>query len=141
MKFSELGHIALNCWYEIPSHYPNAILDEFILMPNHIHGIINLQNDEYNTYGNLSNVDGHTNTKDVACNASTNRELSQKMSGISPKQKSLSAIIRSYKSAVSRIAGRAGHDFVWQSNYYDRIIRNAIELQSIRHYIRYNPLK
>ncbi len=83
----------------------------------------------------------HAPPKDVACNVSTNPDKSTEMSLISPESKSLSIIIRSFKSAVSRISRQKGHDFYWQKNYHDQIIRNEKELNSIRHYIKYNPMK
>ncbi|HEX9972984.1 MAG TPA: hypothetical protein VGD14_13015 [bacterium] len=61
---------------------------------------------------------------------------------MSPKSGSLSTIIRSYKSAVKRWAGQNNHpEFAWQSRFYDRVIRNNLELQHIREYIWHNQLK
>jgi len=40
MVLNKLGLIVKRCWHDLPNHYPNVILDEFIIMPNHIHGII-----------------------------------------------------------------------------------------------------
>lgn len=42
MILNDYGRIVLKCWEDLPSHYPNCILDEFVIMPNHIHGIINI---------------------------------------------------------------------------------------------------
>jgi putative transposase len=65
-----------------------------------------------------------------------------KMSPISPKPGSLSTIIRSYKSAVKRWAGQNNYsNFAWQPRFFDRVIRNGLELQSIRQYIWHNPQK
>lgn len=44
ISLSELGNIVLQCWNDLPNHYPNIILDEFIVMPNHLHGIIIIHN-------------------------------------------------------------------------------------------------
>jgi putative transposase len=44
MILSEAGIIVSDCWYDLPNHYPNIILDEFIIMPDHIHGIIKIEN-------------------------------------------------------------------------------------------------
>jgi REP element-mobilizing transposase RayT len=44
IKLSDFGKIVSDCWYDLPNHYPNIILDQFIIMPNHIHGIIIIQN-------------------------------------------------------------------------------------------------
>ncbi|MCB9043239.1 MAG: hypothetical protein R2798_11135 [Chitinophagales bacterium] len=61
------------------------------------------------------------------------------MAKISPKPETVSTIIRSYKSAVTKHANRLGFPNGWQSRFYDRIIRNSIEYQRITHYINYNP--
>jgi REP element-mobilizing transposase RayT len=47
MELNEAGEIVNNCWYEIPKHYPFVVLDEFVVMPNHFHGIIVIQNREW----------------------------------------------------------------------------------------------
>jgi putative transposase len=44
IKLSEIGKIVSDCWFDLPNHYPNIILDGFIIMPNHIHGIITIHN-------------------------------------------------------------------------------------------------
>ncbi|SLM28881.1 conserved hypothetical protein [Desulfamplus magnetovallimortis] len=61
------------------------------------------------------------------------------MSKISPKSNSISTIIRSYKSAVTRHARRMGFEFQWQSRFHDHIIRNDVEYQRIYNYIKNNP--
>jgi len=118
---NEIGIHARKTWEEIPNHFQNIELDYFVIMPNHIHGIIII----------------NKNSKDVACNVSTN-----KYSQISPKGNSLSVIVRSYKSAVAKFAHENGlMSFSWQERFYDRIIRNEKELYNIRKYIEQNPLK
>ena len=82
MKLSGIGEMVQKYWDEIPEHFENIQLDEFIIMPNHLHGIV---------------VIGDSRCRDVACNVSTGNI----MSCISPKPNSLSTIIRSFKSAVS----------------------------------------
>jgi len=44
INLSDIGKIVMECWYDLPNHYSNIVLDEFIIMPNHIHGIIKIQN-------------------------------------------------------------------------------------------------
>lgn len=81
--------------------------------------------------------------RDVACYVSTNNDnVDPIMSQLSPKSGSLSAIIRSYKSSVTRWCRQNGdEDFCWQSRFYDRIIRNQTALNNIRRYIINNPAK
>jgi len=82
---------------------------------------------------------GNVNTpacRDVACNVSTKDKF---MSGISPKPDSISTIIRSYKSAVTKHARRLGYEFMWQTRFHDHIIRNEESFQQISEYIKNNP--
>ena len=61
------------------------------------------------------------------------------MASISPKSGSLSTILRSYKSAVTRHSRRLGFTFGWQARFHDHIIRDEAEYQRISNYIRNNP--
>jgi len=133
MILSGVGEIAFDYWQEIPKHSKGIVsLDMFVVMPNHIHGIVII---EKNDLALRRNVD-EDRRRDVACNVSTDR------SKISPKRGSLSAIIRSYKSAVSRWCGMNGKNyFDWQPRFYDEIIRDQPHLDYVRQYIQNNPLK
>jgi REP element-mobilizing transposase RayT len=125
MKLSEIGNLANDFWMEIPEHFPFIKLDAFVVMPNHVHGIITINHD-----------------RNVACNISTNDiplSKNEKMAKISPKKGSLSSVIRSYKSAVTKQARQIDLKFSWQSLYYDHIIRNPFALHRIRKYINNNP--
>ncbi|MBM4176972.1 MAG: transposase [Ignavibacteria bacterium] len=125
MILNELGKIVEHEWMKTADIRKNVELDYYVIMPNHIHGIIILNE--------------NNNCRDVARNVST---IKNKFSEISPKSNSLSAIIRSFKSAVTKNAHKNGYvSFQWQSRFYDRIIRNANELFRIRKYIEQNPLK
>ncbi len=126
MLLSDIGKMAEKYWQEIPNHFPFVELDEFIVMPNHIHGIVIIEKNDGN------------DCRDVACNVST-RVIDKKMSSISPKTNSLSTTIRSYKSAVSKSVHEFYPDFAWQSRFHDRIIRDNDELNRIRKYIVNNP--
>ncbi len=115
----EIGQTAYQYWSEIPKHHNNTTIDEFIVMPNHIHGIIVIVETLHAT--------------------SLPRLI---MSSISPRKGSLGVIVRSYKSAVTRWARKNGHpDFAWQPRFYDHIIRNEDALSRIRSYIQNNPEK
>ena len=113
---SHFGEIVRAAWVEIPAHFPAAELDEFVVMPNHLHGIIRLRADAQRTVG-----------KD---------DFSR------PAQGSLAALIRAYKSFTTRtintLQNTKGAAF-WQRNYYERIIRDDDELMRTRSYIRLNP--
>ena len=130
MVLSSIGQIARQYWEEIPDHFPNVKMDAFIIMPNHIHGIINIDNGRDVASG-----------RDVACYVST-RSNDDIMSNISPVRGSLGTVIRSYKSAVTRWCRKRGRPYVvWQPRFYDHVVRNEESLNRIRGYIRDNPVK
>jgi len=131
MCLSAPGEIAAQCWAEIPKHHTGVELDEWIIMPDHMNGVIVL----------TAPIDVETLhvVETLQCNVSTTTRT--KMAAISPKTGSLAVVIRSYKSAVSRLARLAGYDFGWQERYWDRIIRSNDELLRVRNYIVQNPVR
>lgn len=138
MELNEKGRVAHDCWLSIPKHHANISLDEFVVMPNHVHGIIviNYRLKEAKKGGG----------SDVARNAAPEqipRETnitSHRGTIPSPKRGSLAVVIRSFKSAVTNKIRSAGYyDFEWQRRYYDRIVRDRFELNRIRKYITKNP--
>lgn len=121
MVLSDLGKAAECFWKEIPKHYPSVELDYYIVMPNHLHGIVILNNSE-------------------TCHGMSLQSHERKFS--KPIKNSLSMVINQFKSAVKRWCNKNERsDFLWQPLFYDRIIRNEQELFSIRKYIEQNPLK
>ncbi len=137
MALSNIGVIADILWYEIKYHTNNVETGAFAVMPNHIHGIIILKNDFINDLKNDDVIPVETS------HATSLREPLSKnefMSSISPKSNSVSSIIGSYKSAVTKHAHRLGYDFAWQSRFYDHIIRNEKSFNNISQYIINNPV-
>jgi putative transposase len=127
MVCNKLGSLARQCWLETPEHFPRVILDEFIIMPNHMHGIIFL-----------------TDTLSPRVGAQHAAPAADKVREFRIMPQSLGAIVRSYKSAVTRQAHEVGllaPGSLWQRNYYDHVIRNEQDLQEKRRYIANNPLK
>ena len=135
IELSQAGKIANDCFLNVPKHNDNAETDTFIVMPNHIHAIIIMMN---NCRGVACNalLENAETKRGVIYNAPTNNYYSK----ITPHKYSLSIVIRSYKSAVTRLCGQQNIPFQWQRNYYERIIRNESELSKIREYIISNPL-
>jgi len=113
-----MGVIADILWHEIPNHANNVELDAFVVMPNHIHGIIILNEHDQNN-SNPNQNQPPTRFQNIGKN-------------------SISSIIGSYKSAVTKHANRLGYDFAWQARFHDHIIRNDAEYQRIRNYIESN---
>jgi len=118
MKLSPLGAIADVLWSEIKHHIKNVKLDNHVVMPNHIHGIIPLETT--------------TPLPPYKDNLGALRFQNQ-------GRNSLSSIVGSYKSAVTKHVHRLGYDFRWQSRYYDHIIRDRTSFLRISKYIENNP--
>ena len=132
MQLSETGRIAFNLWNEIPDHFPYISLDEFIVMPDHIHGIIVIdKSDKNRRIGSL-----HATTLP----SDTDHFKNETMSSISPRSGSLSVVVRSYKSAVSKNVRLINKKFSWQSQFHDSIICTGGQLSRIRKYIKNNPV-
>ncbi len=133
MQLSNVGVIADILWHEIKNHTNNVELGTFIVMPNHIHGILILKNN-----GNdVATLHAKSLHRQSSHSSSQKNEF---MASISPKSKSVSTIIRSYKSAVTKHVHRLGYNFAWQSRFYDHIIRNEKSFYNISEYIINNPL-
>ncbi|MFA4943392.1 MAG: hypothetical protein WC789_01680 [Lentisphaeria bacterium] len=114
MVQNEAGKVADRCWREIPAHFPRAVLDEYVVMPNHVHGLLQLV--------------GATARGATACRA--RMEAFGK-----PVAGSIPTILRSYKGAVTRALGEK----LWQSRFYDMRARDDAARENIRAYIRHNP--
>ena len=134
MKLSHIGVLADVLWHEIKSRNQNVELGAFIVMPNHIHGILILHENDKNT--NTLNIDT-LNVETLHARSSKSKFMSK----ISPKAGSISTIIRSYKSAVTKHARRLGFQFRWQARFYDHIIKNDNSYDRITDYIINNPSK
>jgi MSHA biogenesis protein MshO len=135
MQLSPIGVIADVLWHEIKHHSPNIALHEFVVMPNHIHGIIEIL--ETTDYADVSRRDVACNVS--ACNATNGNEPT--MSQISPETGSLGRIIGAYKGSVTKHANRLGLAFSWQPRFHDHIIRDHESLIQIQEYIVNNPIK
>jgi len=139
VRLSDPGIWARDCWTAIPRHFPQVSLDRFIIMPDHVHGIIVIRNpgphaDRPITVGNGPDVVGARHV--VPLHAPTNiRGTFGK-----PIPGSLATIVGTFKSAVTRQMKNHGMtDRVWQRNYYEHIIRDDGDLYAIRRYIVTNP--
>jgi len=122
-------------WLAIPAHFPFVKLDQFIIMPNHIHGIIGIDNPISVGIGQFRVGTGH-------CPVPTDKKQNYSTFGhVLPK--SISTTIGSFKSIITKTVNQKFPKikFAWQARFHDRIIRNENELNRIREYIFYNPLK
>ena len=115
LQGNELATRAWDCWHQIPQHFPFAEPDAFVVMPDHVHGIVVLHRPA--------------------------GQAEQPEARFGPQSDNLAAIVRGFKVGVKAWATRQGLPFQWQAGYYDRIIRNERELEKIRDYIHANPNK
>ena len=134
MQLSPIGAIADVLWHEIKNHTQNIELGAFVVMPNHIHGILILN-------GNVGNDDNVETLHATSLQSTQQSTTDEFMASISPKSDSVSTIIRSYKSAVTKHTHRLGFDFAWQTRFHDHIIRDNISFENIQTYINKNPIK
>jgi REP element-mobilizing transposase RayT len=129
MRLNEYGEIIRDEWVKSATLRPRVTLDEFAVMPNHIHGIITLAD---------------SNRQDTWAGRGTlQRAPTVEQSG-KPTSDSVPTIIRLFKAATTKrindLRGTPGTS-VWQRNYYEHIIRDDKSLNRIRQYIRDNPLR
>ena len=117
------GLIVSRCWFDLPKHYPQMNLDEFVVMPNHVHGIINLTE---------------------AINPDVGAGLKPALTTLETQGHGLPEIVRGFKTFSSRRINQLRStpgNAVWQRNYYDHVIRDEASLHRIREYIVGNPPK
>lgn len=141
MKFSEIGKNALTEWEktaEIRADM-NVKLGEFVVMPNHFHGIIIIGDNDYNSNKNNDMV-LHHDGRDAMHRVSTGSG-SQPQNQFGKQSKNVASIIRGFKSAVTHHAKKLHIEFAWQTRFHDRIIRDADEYDRITEYIQNNPEK
>lgn len=118
VRLSPWGRIALQCWRSIPQHYARVGLGAFVVMPNHVHGII------------------HIEEAGTACRAPTTEAFARPVAG------SLATIVRSFKAAVTRRVRRLDSDAgrrIWQRGYFEHVVRNGRDFDRIGDYILTNP--
>ncbi|MFM9945613.1 MAG: transposase [Bacteroidia bacterium] len=135
MVLNDAGKIANECWLQIPEHFPNVILHEHIIMPNHIHGIIELNG---SLDAGIQNV-GVQNFEPLPPPPPLPQQQNA-FQKIIPR--SIGSIIRGYKIGVTKwFRKNTDLQTVWQRNYYENIIRNEQSYQTIAEYIITNPEK
>ncbi|MCD6595990.1 transposase [bacterium] len=135
MELSSIGKIADRYWREIPEHFPNVQLDEWVVMPNHVHGIIVIVERARQNVG-VQNVRVQ-NFEPLQQHMDSQPRLHKYQKTV---PNSLGSIIRAYKSAVTMWCRNNDFGyFSWQRGFYDHIIRDEDEMNQIRQYICTNP--
>ncbi len=137
MNLNIPGQYAFYQWKNLPDRFPNIDLDEFIIMPNHIHGIIVIRTD----MGEGSDIrDSETKERLISDPSPLQSNENIRVNGTVPG--SLGAIIQNFKSSTSRKINaipNMKNIKLWQVNYYDHIIGDEKDYARIVHYIRNNP--
>jgi len=134
IRLSSAGEIVRREWERLAQRFPHVVLDFYVIMPNHLHGIIVITDDRRGTADSGDPLILSSSRR--APTTTTGEKFGEPIPG------SLPTIIRSYKSAttlrINYLRGTPGTP-VWQRNYYEHIIRDEKEMDAIRQYILNNP--
>jgi REP element-mobilizing transposase RayT len=125
MQLSEIGKLAEQYWMEIPNHFSFIELENFVVMPNHVHGILI-----------INNISLSECVETRQCLVSTIGSSRFQNQG----KNTISSIVGSYKSIVTKMSRKINQNFGWQSRFHDHIIRNSKSFDTIQNYIFDNPL-
>lgn len=151
MNLNEAGHMLESVWRQLAERFLSARLDAFMIMPNHLHGIIILNNGDLKLPSPRSRIGkehvmtGKGALFEVALPASRTPTRGVPTEGCT----AISDVVGAFKSitTVDYISGvkKSGwppfHYKLWQADYYDRVIRSRDELGHVRNYIMTNPLR
>jgi putative transposase len=132
ITLSPTGETVKKCWLEIPDHFTWIRLDEFIIMPDHMHGILVILQ-------NPMNASLRSQPSRITINTDTSTNCGNKP--LDRTKMELSKIIQCFKSSVTREINKNSSSayFAWQKSFYDHIIRSYKELTTVRRYIKENP--
>lgn len=140
MIYNQYGTIAHNEWINTPNIRTNIILHEFVIMPNHIHGIIEIT--EKLSYNGAYDTPSESEIGEYDTPQRTDELHSSVRSHLRSPSQTIGAIVRGYKSAVTKQLNALGlTEKLWQRNYYEHIIRDEQSYIRITEYIRNNPKK
>jgi REP element-mobilizing transposase RayT len=122
MRLNEFGKIVADKWLWLPSQYPHMKLDEWCMMPDHLHGVLVLVG---------TATDGVATATPVA-------------DGASPPRKTVGRLIGAFKTVTTKqvncVRGTPGA-VLWQRDFWERVVRDEVELDNVRRYIRQNAAR
>jgi putative transposase len=145
MVLNPSGRIVQNAWSDLPRHYPHVEFGAFIIMPNHVHGILVLVDDDGGRGGSqLPGQEVSPEGSPASKGSLPTSETRPYVPSTTAKRRPLPEIIRAFKSfsaqRINALRQTAGIP-VWQRNYYEHIIRNQKEMERIASYIESNPIR
>lgn len=140
MYVSDIGNIAEKCITEVSNHYPWVDIDTFVVMPNHVHFIVHITDNESSIMAAMGNAGIKTVGAEDFPPLRQNMSRRGDNTRFAIRSRSLGAIIRGYKIGVTKYFRKKYPKIdLWQRNYHECIIRNDGELDRIRAYIKNNP--
>ena len=144
MQLSEIGKLAENHWMDIPKHFPFIELGNFVVMPDHTHGILIIDKSDMSSERDVANVSSDISDETDTPMVETRLIASLPLGGFAGNKNpmlnnNISRIIRWYKGRCSFEIKKIHSDFQWQSRFHDHIIRNAESFENIQNYIATNP--
>lgn len=123
LELNDIGRKAEECWLEIPRHFPNILLRPFVIMPNHVHGILEISK------SSAEDTENHACEK-VAGNHMPLRTHSR----------TIGSVVRGFKIGLTKwVRQNTDVQTVWHRNYYEHIIRDERSYHAITAYIFNNP--
>ena len=132
VQLTPLGEAVEGCWFDIPKHFVNADLKEFVVMPNHLHGIVVLA-------GQRRVAGSVVGARYIV---PSDRKARTPEAFQRPVVASIPTIVRTFKAAVTRAASKELRwtETIWQRNYYEHVLRDGDEYLHARQYILENPM-
>ena len=138
MRLSEIGQYAQHCIENISQHNLYANVPMFVVMPNHVHLIV-IINDTTQQHANIMHVETeHAPSLQLSQQLANDKMVNEQMQIISKRKNKLSFAIGNFKSAVTHYAHQHAIPFAWQTRFYDHIVRDRNEMNQIAEYIGYN---
>jgi REP element-mobilizing transposase RayT len=141
MLLNNCGKIATRKWKRLDERFPEIEIDEFIVMPDHMHGIVIISDVGAIHAGAIHEL---PRQRDPKYKNATQQDALERNSPIARRRMTLPMVIGFYKMNTAKainIANDSRGKPVWQRNYYEHIIRNEDALNRIRRYIQENPIK
>ena len=142
MRVNQNGKIVMDAWQDLPNHY-YCILDAFVIMPNHIHGVVQIPDGfDIPYYPVAAGLRPAATGREIAAATVGFKVAGENVNNVLPA--SLTEIVRALKSfsarRINELRGIPGQP-VWQRSFHDHVLRGNNDIEMVREYIRLNPQK